>query len=79
LDYHDNKTFPNMIDVITRFGDAMQAYRAGEWDKAKSGFELCLKLNPEDHLSQTYIDRCHYLEAHPPAGEWNGVWVMKEK
>jgi len=79
LDYHDNKTFPNMIDVITRFGDAMQAYRAGDWHRAKTGFELCLKLNPEDHLSKTYIDRCHYLEAHPPAGEWNGVWVMKEK
>ena len=79
LDYHDNKTFPNMIDVITRFGDAMQAYRAGHWDKAKAGFGLCLKLNPDDHLSQTYIDRCHYLEAHPPTGEWNGVWVMKEK
>jgi len=64
---------------VTRFGDAMQAYRAGDWRRATAGFELCLKLNPNDNLSQTYIDRCHYLETHPPVGEWNGVGVMKEK
>ena len=79
LDYHDSTTFPNMVDVITRFGDAMQAYRSGDWKKATAGFEVCLQLNPEDHLSKTYIGRCEYLESHPPAGEWDGVWVMKEK
>ncbi len=56
----------------------MQAYRAGHWQRAKAGFELCLKLNPKDGLSQTHIDRCDYLETHPPVGERNGVWVMKK-
>jgi len=79
LDYHDAETFPNMIDVLTRFAEAMRAYRSGEWTRARAGFEQCVALNPSDHLSTTYIGRCDYLEAHPPEGEWNGVWVMKEK
>jgi adenylate cyclase len=79
LDYHDADTFPNMINVLTRFEEAMRAYRCGQWARARTGFEQCLALKPTDHLASTYIDRCDYLESHPPQGEWNGVWVMKEK
>jgi len=79
LDYHDESTFPNMVDVIARFGDSMRAYRAGDWQRARSGFAQCLQLNPTDLLSETYIGRCDYLQSHPPTGEWNGVWVMKDK
>lgn len=79
LDYHDAKTFPNLMDVVNHFGAAMEAYRSGDFDKAERGFARCLELNPSDGLSSTYIDRCRYLTAHPPAGEWDGVWVMKEK
>jgi adenylate cyclase len=57
----------------------MRAYRAGDWQRARSGFAQCLQLNPTDLLSETYIGRCDYLQSHPPTGEWNGVWVMKDK
>jgi adenylate cyclase len=79
LDYHDAKTFPNMMEVVNHFGDAMQSYRAAQWDKAITRFEKCLSLNPEDHLSRTYIGRCEMLRAEPPEGEWDGVWKMKDK
>ena len=42
-------------------------------------FEKALRRHPEDKLSATYIRRCQYLMAHPPATDWNGVWVMTEK
>ncbi|MCA3254046.1 MAG: GAF domain-containing protein [Alphaproteobacteria bacterium] len=79
LDYHSPESFPNVGDVVNAFNDGILAYRATQWDKAVKAFEQCLKLNPADALSQTYIDRCGYLAAHPPEGEWDGVWVMKEK
>ena len=46
------------------------------------GFKLfnnCLKLNPDDKAAKLYIDRCNHLKANPPAGEWDGVWVMTSK
>jgi adenylate cyclase len=79
LDYHSPESFPNVGDVVNAFNDGILAYRATQWDKAVKAFEQCLKLNPGDALSQTYIGRCEYLAAHPPEGEWDGVWVMKEK
>lgn len=79
LDYHDAQTFPNLLDVVGHFGEGIADYRAGQWQKAVQRFEKCLELNPTDGLSQTYIDRCHVLEAQPPGGEWDGVWTMKDK
>jgi adenylate cyclase len=79
LDYHDAKTFPNMMEVVNHFTDAIGAYRAARWDDAITRFEKCLSLNPEDHLSRTYIGRCELLRAEPPEGEWDGVWRMKDK
>jgi adenylate cyclase len=79
LDHHDAESFPNMVDVIARFNDSMNAYRSGDWSRARDGFRQCLRLNPADRLSETYIGRCDHLESHPPEGEWDGVWVMKDK
>ena len=79
LDYHDTKTFPNMMEVVNYFSDAIGFYRAAKWDDAIIRFERCLALNPEDHLSRIYIGRCELLRAEPPRGEWDGVWRMKDK
>jgi len=79
LDYHTAESFPNMVDVIARFNESMNAYRSGNWSRARDGFRQCLGLNPADRLSETYIGRCDYLESHPPEGEWDGIWVMKDK
>ncbi len=51
----------------------------GVADRAIKNFQEALALHPGDKLSQTYIDRCNYLKAHPPEGVWDGVWVMKSK
>lgn len=79
LDYHDEDSFPNLMDVVNHFNDGMNAYQAANWDKAIERFNQCLKFNPEDHLSQSYVERCETLKADPPKGEWDGVWVMKTK
>ena len=79
LDYHDAKTFPNMMEVVNHFSDAIISYRAANWDQAITRFEKCLELNPQDHLSRTYVGRCELLRAEPPEGVWDGVWRMKDK
>ena len=79
LDYHDEETFPNLMDVVNQFKDGMAKYRSGKWDAAIGAFREALSLNPKDRLSEIYIGRCEKLKASPPQGEWNGVWVMEEK
>ena len=61
------------------FNDGIRAYRAADWDKAIGRFDKCLSLNPGDGLSKTYLGRCEVLRATPPEGEWDGIWVMKDK
>lgn len=79
LDYHDDETFPNLMDVVNQFKDGVNKYRAGKWDAAIKAFRVALSLNPADKLSEIYIDRCEKLKLAPPQGEWDGVWVMDEK
>ncbi|MEO8442935.1 MAG: adenylate/guanylate cyclase domain-containing protein, partial [Betaproteobacteria bacterium] len=79
LDYHDDTTFPKLMDVVNQFQDGIAKYRGGKWDAAIAAFRKALRLNPHDKLSEIYIDRCEKLKASPPEGEWNGVWVMEEK
>ena len=79
LDYHMEETFPNLMEVVSRFKDGRENYCAGKWDNAVHSFSAALKLNPGDKLSQIYIDRCKQLKEKPPQGEWKGVWVMTSK
>jgi adenylate cyclase len=79
LDYHTDETFPNLMDVVNQFKDGVAKYRTGKWDAAISAFRSALRLHPRDKLSEIYIERCEKLKASPPAGEWDGVWVMEDK
>ncbi len=79
LDYHDEITFPNIAEHLSIFREGLNAYRHGHWDPARAAFMACLKINPEDKCSELFLERCDFLEANPPVGEWDGIWVMKSK
>ena len=78
LDYHSEKTFPNLMDVVNHFNEGRKKYISGNFDQAITSFKECLKINSEDKLSDTYIDRCNQLISEKPKN-WDGVWVMKSK
>jgi adenylate cyclase len=78
LDYHDDKTFPDLMEVVNYFNEGRKNYRVGNWGKAVGHFQRALTHHPEDQLSKTYIERCEILKINPPA-EWDGVWKMTSK
>ena len=78
LDYHSEKTFPNLMDVVNHFNEGRKKYISGDFQQAITSFKECLKINSEDKLSETYIDRCTQLISQKPKN-WDGVWVMKSK
>jgi adenylate cyclase len=64
---------------VERFHAALQVYRDGEWEQAIGMFGELLKDYPEDGPTRTFVQRCWDLIENPPEGEWDGVFVMKEK
>ncbi len=78
LDYHNKDTFPNLMDTVNHFNEGREHYKSGDWEKARKSFNECLKANPEDALSNTYLERLDYLKKENPK-DWDGVWVMTSK
>ncbi len=79
LDYHDDATFPNLMDVLGNFNEGVKVYRNQDWDRATGFFQKALEANSTDKLSEIYIDRCNMMKANPPGDDWTGVWIMKDK
>ena len=78
LDYHNDKSFPNLMDVVNFFNEGRKKYISGDFNDAIISFKECLKANSSDKLSETYIERCNQLITENPK-DWDGVWVMKSK
>jgi adenylate cyclase len=79
LDFHDEKSYPNMVEALGHFNDGYRAWNDGKWDQAIKLFKNVEKINPNDKAAKLYLDRCAYMKKHPPKGDWNGVWVMTSK
>ena len=79
LDYHDETSFPNVMDVLSDFRDGLALYRKAQWEPAIRAFSEALQKNPGDALCRIYIDRCEYFKNSPPGEGWSGVWVMTSK
>jgi adenylate cyclase len=79
LDYHDETTYPSLMEVVGHFRDGLTLYRRREWDSAISRFDEALRLNPNDQVCQMYVERCLSFRADPPEEGWDGGWVMRSK
>lgn len=64
--------------TLPRFVEAMETYRAGEFQKAERLFHECLMSCPDDGAAATLAARSRRHLAEPPAS-WNGVDNMTKK
>ena len=79
LDYHNDETFPNLMETVNNFKNGLTQYRTGKWDRAIEAFREAHSLNQKDRLARIYIERCKHLKETPPGDDWDGVWVMTSK
>jgi adenylate cyclase len=79
LDYHDETSFPNLMETLGAFNEGLQRYREADFAKALGWFEQALEANPGDKLAGIYVERCRTMLDEPAPSEWDGVWVMSEK
>ncbi len=77
-------------ETIKLYHDALHHYYRKHWDQASEIFnELrrdTLSVSPGDarsaslqNLCEIYLERIRAFKSHPPADDWNGVWVLQEK
>ena len=61
------------------YAEGLRAYRAGDWDAARAGFDKCIEFRPDDRAARTMIERVVELSSNPPGKSWDGVWKMTAK
>jgi adenylate cyclase len=66
-------------DLLERFDEALQCYRAGRWAAALALFQTLQRDYPNDGPTRTFIGRCATLMEESPAEAWDGVYVMRGK
>ncbi len=79
LDFHDDQSFPHIVEVLGLFKNGLSAYRSRRWDDATRLFREALELNPKDKPSHLHIERAQYLKENPPPEDWDGAWVLESK
>jgi len=79
LDIYSHETFPNMDEVLVKYGEGQRLYRDRDFALARTRFAQALELNPDDHLSRLYQERCLHFQQSPPPENWDGVWRMTTK
>jgi adenylate cyclase len=79
LDYHNDVSFPELVECVGHYNDGLAEYRKRRWDRAVKSFREALRVNPKDKLAEIYVERSAlYLQA-PPPDDWDGTFVMKTK
>jgi adenylate cyclase len=73
------KAKPLIHEKVGVFAEGLALYRAQKWDEAIGRFQKCLELDTEDGPGGIFLERCQQLKLHPPAPDWDGVYVMKTK
>ena len=79
LDYHNEQTFPNIVEVVSLFKNGLAKYRKRQWKQAINLFNEALTLNPNDKVCKLYLERCTKLENTTLDEDWNGVWILESK
>ena len=69
----DRKTF---LDL---FHQGMELYLEKKWKDAVKVIEKAGKVIPDDVPSEILIKRCREFMKNPPAEDWQGIIVLREK
>ena len=71
-------TIPADAGIIPLSKEALDAYRASQWDRSESLWREVLELAPQDSIASLYLKRIAEFRAVPPPAAWDGA-VSLEK
>lgn len=73
---HDQKV---ELPWLNHYEQGVALYRKEDFPGAIREFEKTLQLEPDEALTQLYIERCQKLIASPPPAGWSGVFETTKK
>jgi adenylate cyclase len=76
---HKNDVSKDIISEITRYKQALRAYRKQEWDQAELEFFNLSQSYPKSLLYKEYLNRIANCRKTPPGPEWDGVYTHTSK
>jgi adenylate cyclase len=65
--------------ALTQWQQALDAFRAQQWDQAQQVILDLQRLNPQELLYTLYLDRIAHYRQHAPGTEWDGVTTYETK
>lgn len=74
---------PALVTLADAFSGVLADYRAQRWEAAETKLralsQQAASTSASIQLYQIYLERIDYLRQHPPAADWDGVWVFESK
>jgi adenylate cyclase len=66
-------------ELLTRYAAGLEAYRARQFDRARTLFQSALQAVPEDGPSRVFQERCARLVTAEPPADWDGAFDLEHK
>jgi adenylate cyclase len=70
---------PERREIRARYEVGVSLYRSRRWAEAAALFDELARAAPGDGPVALYRRRAVELLEHPPASDWDGVWIAKSK
>ena len=67
------------IELRDRFAEALERYRAGDFERARVLWEECARQHPDDPATRLFLARLEQLVGAGAPRDWDGVWTMSSK
>ncbi len=76
---HKNDIDKEIRSELTRYKQALRAFRRQDWDKAEMEFFNLSRSYPDCFLYQEYLNRIANYRKNPPGEHWDGVYTHTSK
>lgn len=76
---HKNDISKDVTAEITRYKQALMAFRKQDWDQAEMEFFTLSRSYPDRILYQEYLNRITRYRKNPPGQNWDGVYTHTSK
>jgi adenylate cyclase len=67
------------LDETRAFHEALQLYRAQEWDMAERRLRELKDGSTDARVYETFLERIEFLRVNPPAPAWDGAFTFQTK